>query len=206
MRPQARLPHEKLAIACGAFGAGGTAHGGPAAPIRCGIRRRRTVSQVFELAGRPRQGHAADLEDGGPIGDIERQRGVLLDEHDRRALRVDLTHHFAYAFDHQRREAQGRLVEQQQLRLAHERAPDGEHLLLAARQQHGALAPALGQLREEREHALACTLARGPIAGIAPFLVIGLGLLGGELAPGGFEFPACGEEVRRPAVAMLARL
>ena len=55
---------------------------------------------------------------------------------------------------HQRRQALGRLVEDQQARIGHERAADREHLLLAARQLRAEIALALAQPREQRVHAI----------------------------------------------------
>ena len=46
--------------------------------------------------------------------------------------------------DDQRREAEKRLVEEQQARLAHQRAADRQHLLLAAGQRSGGLLAPLG--------------------------------------------------------------
>ena len=57
--------------------------------------------------------------------------------------------------DQQRRQAERRLVEDQELRLGHQSAADRQHLLLAARQRAGALALPLGEPREDREHAAA---------------------------------------------------
>ena len=54
--------------------------------------------------------------------------------------------------DQQRREAERRLVEDEQLRLGHQAAADREHLLLAAGQRAGALALPFGEPREDREH------------------------------------------------------
>ena len=50
--------------------------------------------------------------------------------------------------DHARHQAFGRLVEQDDLRLQHHGAGDGEHLLLAARQRAAGLAAALRQHRK----------------------------------------------------------
>ena len=47
-----------------------------------------------------------------------------------------------------------RLVEHDQARLAHQAAADRQHLLLAARQRAGGLLAALGEAREQAEHAL----------------------------------------------------
>ena len=63
---------------------------------------------------------------------------------------------------HLRREAERGLVEQQQARLGHQAARDREHLLLAAREQPGALVQPLAQAREALEHRL--DLARVPLA------------------------------------------
>ena len=55
---------------------------------------------------------------------------------------------------HQRREAERRLVEHQERRPHEKRARDRQHLLLAARQRSGLLAPPLGETREQAEHAV----------------------------------------------------
>ncbi len=62
---------------------------------------------------------------------------------------------------HQRREPLGRLVQDQQVRVGHQRAADGEHLLLAARKLVAHVVRALGEPREKLEHS-----AWGP--GIGP--------------------------------------
>ena len=54
----------------------------------------------------------------------------------------------------ERREAERRLVEEEQARPAHQRAGDGEHLLLAARQGAAALVQALLEARKDRADAL----------------------------------------------------
>ena len=60
------------------------------------------------------------------------------------AVRPQRTDQVEDRLDDLRREAERGLVEQQELRLGHERAGDGEHLLLAARQRAGELLAALG--------------------------------------------------------------
>ena len=60
---------------------------------------------------------------------------------------------------HQERgEAQRRLVEQQQLRVGHQRPADGQHLLLAAGEGAGELVAPFLEPREQREDALAVFL------------------------------------------------
>src|SRR5262249_33782248 len=57
-----------------------------------------------------------------------------------------------HALDDRRSETERRLVEQDELGPRHERAPDREHLLLAARQRPGRLPPALGEARKLIEY------------------------------------------------------
>ena len=59
------------------------------------------------------------------------------------------------------REPEKRLVEQQQRRLAHQRAADRQHLLFAARHGAGAL---VGALREPREQIEDIVVALGQAA------------------------------------------
>src|SRR5581483_12042892 len=58
------------------------------------------------------------------------------------------------AFDEDRREPHGRLVEHEQLRSGHERATDRAHLLLAAGHRPRLLAAPFGEAGEELEHAI----------------------------------------------------
>ncbi len=54
--------------------------------------------------------------------------------------------------DHDRREPERQLVDDENLRIGHQPARDRHHLLLAARQRAGLLALALGEARKQREH------------------------------------------------------
>jgi hypothetical protein len=54
----------------------------------------------------------------------------------------------------QRRQAFGGFVQDQQLGVGHQRAADGQHLLLAARQLVAEVGRALGQARKQAVHAL----------------------------------------------------
>ena len=60
---------------------------------------------------------------------------------------------------HQGPEPFRRFVEDQELRVGHQRAADGEHLLLAAGERVGLLIAALRELREERDHPLLAPVA-----------------------------------------------
>src|SRR2546425_863237 len=121
---------------------------------------RESASQVHTLdvlAGHQRGGGALggeppDLEQVCVVRDLERLPCVLLDHEDGEAARVDLPDLLEQALDDLGREAQRGLVHDQQPRLGDEGARDGEHLLLAAGQRAGELAPPLAQERKQREH------------------------------------------------------
>jgi hypothetical protein len=97
---------------------------------------------------------------------------VLLDEQDARSRSQRVrAHDRQQALDDHRREAEAELVEQQQARLAHEGAPDGEHLLLAPGEQ--ADAPR-AQRRQGRE-VLVGALGVQALAAVAEAEVLGDG-------------------------------
>ena len=81
--------------------------------------------------------------------DLEGHVRVLLDQEDRSAVRfVDALDDRKDLADDDRSETEGRLVEHHDLRLRHEGAGDGEHLLLTTGQGAGELPGALLQSRE----------------------------------------------------------
>src|SRR5688572_2685024 len=84
---------------------------------------------------------AAVLDDVMAVGDRLREAEILLDQQDREALALQARDGAADLLHDHRREALGRLVEQQQARAGAQDARDGQHLLLAAGQL-GALAAA----------------------------------------------------------------
>src|SRR6185295_8816498 len=87
-----------------------------------------------QLGGRTRQDRAPRLEHHAAVGELERELDVLLDEKDADALLVaDPAHQNADLLHHPWREPEERLVDHQELRLRHQAARDGHHLLLAAR-------------------------------------------------------------------------
>ena len=91
--------------------------------------------------------HALE-DDGREVGDGERGAGELLHEEDRQAPCRELADLVVQLRDHDRRQAHGQLVEQQQLRSGGERPGQGEHLLLTAGQRPGQLLAAHGELGE----------------------------------------------------------
>src|SRR5215217_3049773 len=119
---------------------------------------------LAQSCGVVREGDRAGLEHVGPLGDLEREVRVLLDQEDRGALLVDLGDRLVDALDEDRGDAHRGLVEQQQGRLRHQGTPDGEHLLLAARHRAALLALALLQAWEQRVHPLDVLLNTGLVA------------------------------------------
>src|ERR1019366_4275382 len=118
----------------------------PASVSEVDAPERLVAAEVF---GRASHHDPPGLEEIDAIGQIERDRGVLLDQQNAHVLvGVDVAHDPVELFDDERREPERRLVEEHELRARHERSPDGEHLLLAARER-ARLLPA--PLRERRK-------------------------------------------------------
>ena len=86
----------------------------------------------------------------GAVGDQLGEMHVLLGQQDRVPLRLQLEDGVRHLLDDDRRDAFGRLVEQHQQRIAHQRARDRQHLLLAA--AHVAAGP-VGHLGRDWETA-----------------------------------------------------
>ena len=100
-------------------------------------------------------GDAAAVEDHRVVRDAERYLGVLLDEDQRKGVFSDQSiEHFKERFNDERGESFERLVHQQQRGIAHQRAADGEHLLLAAGDLVALVGAPLCQAREEVVDAL----------------------------------------------------
>src|SRR4030095_6454111 len=102
-----------------------------------------------ELRRRTVEDDPAVLHDVAVLGDAQRGPGVLPDEEERRPpLGIDLLDDLEDLADEERRKPERGLVEEHQLGLGHEGAPDHEHLLLAAAQIPRELTAALHQARE----------------------------------------------------------
>src|SRR5262249_62247886 len=91
----------------------------------------------------------ARFEEIGAVGQVEGHGRVLLHEDDGEAAARQLADGARDLAHHDGSEAERRLVEEQAAGPGHEPAPDGEHLLLAARERPAALLPPLAQPREE---------------------------------------------------------
>src|SRR5215470_789535 len=96
----------------------------------------------------------AAAQDVGAIGHGESEGEVLLHEEDGQSLALELADHPPHLAHEEGSQPLRGLVEEEEVGIAHERAPDGQHLLLAARELVGAVASALAQPREELVHAL----------------------------------------------------
>src|SRR3989338_8408402 len=97
------------------------------------------VGALDPLVGEQRRARAGErdgavLDHVGAVGEPERAQDVLLDQEDRHAVAVDRGEVLEDGGEDDRREAEGGLVEHQEARARHQRAPDGRHLLLAARE------------------------------------------------------------------------
>jgi hypothetical protein len=82
------------------------------------------------------------------VGSLERCAGILLDEQDRDAELAQSRYDPEDLSHNQRSKAETRLVEKEQARLRHQRAPERQHLAFSARQGGGQLAAPLGEARE----------------------------------------------------------
>src|SRR5581483_3959939 len=83
----------------------------------------------------------ASLHDVSAIGKLQRKIRVLLDEQHGHAGVAKAAHRAHHFRDQERREAERGLIQEQELRTGHQGAAEGQHLLLAARQRAGGLAP-----------------------------------------------------------------
>ncbi len=125
-----------------------------------------------EFAGLAGQGDAAAFQHIGAVRDRERLHDVLLDQQDRQPFGIQPADQREHLLDQQGGEAERRLVEDQELGLAHQAAADRQHLLLAAGQGSCRLRPALLEAREDRDDMVEVLLPRGAAAAIAAELEI----------------------------------
>src|SRR5262245_48671095 len=80
---------------------------------------------------------------------LERLTNILLDQYHGEALALgERTHNVEYSLDHERGEADRRLVQKEQAGAAHHRTSNGTHLPLASRQLAGELAATFLEDRE----------------------------------------------------------
>ena len=111
--------------------------------VRC------SSSSASEVGDRTLQDDPALGEHVAPARDLQRALDVLLHEQDADSGAVDLADDVEDLVDDDRREAERRLVHEEQPRLSHQCSADRQHLLLTAAQRPRHLSAALGQAGEE---------------------------------------------------------
>src|SRR6266851_1522530 len=112
------------------------------------------VAVAGELRGRAGPDDAALLDDVMTVGQPDQRAHALVDHQDRLALALQPVEARPDLLADQRRQALGRLVEDQQLGIGHQRPADRQHLLLAAGELVAHVALALGEPRKKSEGAL----------------------------------------------------
>src|SRR5580704_5088629 len=144
--PTARLP-AKISLRSGAPSIGSPIE--KRASNRHGALERALV-EIVAVAGID---DGAAVHDGEMVAEFAGKVEILLDQYDGDlAERAQIGDGAADILDDRRLDAFGRLVEEEQSRPHHQRAPDGELLLLAARQIAAAPAQHGFEHREQREH------------------------------------------------------
>jgi hypothetical protein len=118
---------------------------------------------ALQSRGRTFQGDTAGLQHIAIVRDPERQRNRLFGEKQRKPVAVQRLERVVQRLDHGGRQPEARLVEHQQLRLAHQRAAERQHLPLAARERAGRLAAALGEARKQCVNALEQCIDAGAV-------------------------------------------
>ena len=100
---------------------------------RGSVSRRLALADLVADAGEDQR---ALLHDQDAVG-VRQHADVLLDDDHRDAVVVDPLDDLEHGLGQRRAEPERRLVDEQQPRLGHQRPPDRQHLLLAARQRAG---------------------------------------------------------------------
>src|SRR5262245_53195030 len=123
---------------------------------------------LAELARGALVADVALLEHVDAVGEVEREIHVLLGEQDREPVGLEPADLLLQMIDHERGQPFRRLVEQQELGIAHQGARDRQHLLLTAGEEAARPVAQLAQGREQVEHALGreAAGARAPLGDV----------------------------------------
>src|SRR5215510_14078388 len=149
-----------------------------------------------ELRGAGGMDDLAAAQDMGAIRHGEGEREVLLHEEDGEPLALELADHPPHLAHEERGQPFRGLVQEEQVGVAHESPPDGQHLLLAPRELVGPVAAAVAQPGEELVHPLE---APPPAPALRHLQVLADGQGGEDAASLGHEgHPALHHAIRRP--------
>src|SRR5262245_60445860 len=107
-----------------------------------------------ELGGGTAPDDSPLLEDVVRVRDARERRHVLVDQQDRLPSRLERLDAAPDLRAHERRQPLGRLVQNEQARIRHQRAADREHLLLTAGERAAEAPRAGSQLRKQIEDRL----------------------------------------------------
>jgi hypothetical protein len=123
----------------------------PLSPTEIRFLHIRILQETFRQIGFD---HAAGLQNVTSVGKGQRLLGVLLDEKNRGAGGVVVADDLENLADDQWRQSQRRFVQKLKLGPAHQGAPDGQHLLLAAGKRARLLIAPLSEHRELLENVI----------------------------------------------------
>src|SRR5260221_7675594 len=107
-----------------------------------------------QLGGDAAPDDPAFLEHVMPLGDAHQGAQILFDDQDSQAQGLQALDRAVNLDAYEPRQALAGLVDDEHPRIGHERAPDGEHLLLAAGELAAEVSAPFGELGKEREYAL----------------------------------------------------
>src|SRR5262245_34118339 len=109
---------------------------------------------VLHLGGFAFDCYPSCLQDISVVRYTQCQRDRLLGQQQREAILVQLLQRLIECLDHRRCQPKTGLIEQQHFRLAHQRAPESEHLPFAARQCARQLSASLTKSWKQGIHSL----------------------------------------------------
>src|ERR1700733_13107571 len=107
-----------------------------------------------ELGHRSAKADGAFLDDVDALGDETGESEILFADEKAEPLALHFANSLDHLLDDAGREAFGRFVEQQKRWIAHQRARNGEHLLLSAGHARASASSQLTQVRKDGEEAL----------------------------------------------------
>src|ERR1700722_14380017 len=112
------------------------------------------VRPSVELGHRSAKADGALLDDIDALGDEASESKILFADEKAEALALHFSNSLDHLLDDAGRKAFGRLVEQQKRGTAHQRARNGEHLLLPARHARARASSQPTQVRKDGEESL----------------------------------------------------